>query len=981
MTNIQSLINAGLTLCHIPPGEKKPVYDGWQQNPIKKYDGRSNVGLIHGTKTVAVDIDNYDQAKVCFAAIGIDMESLLDSLPRVFGNPDRAKVIFRLPEDANVQKKNFGWPKKEGKGIANIFELRTGSHQDVIHGSHPDGHTYRVEGDLLDIPMIPDQLLFVWQHWAEAEKEMLAACPWYVAPQEKTKVARQNSTENGSSVIDAFNERFKPFDLLMEQGYQLIKGRLLSPNSSTKIPAVKMMGDGKHFYSWHGSCPFGDMLPHDAFDVFTYYMANGDRASAVKMAAEALGMNKPKAISEAKSQNSGKPNSDPKKSLPVGGQEKTIPAFLLTETGLADRLIHHHGENLKHNFAHSWLLWDGKRWQPGAEKEVQEHTKGIVKGLFDEVLDMTEEAHEAERQAITNESNGQDSKYWRDRAASITLEAKSLRSYAKQMNGFRAIRAAVALANSDPVVSVDPEDFDQADWLLNVDNGTIDLQTGKLAKHSRDNLLTKVLPVEYKEMDTPVWDQFLMDIFNNDQDLIDYIYRALGYSLTGANREQCLFICYGSGSNGKSVFMTAVQNILGSYAIETHPETIMMNGRNNPGQASESTARLAGARFVSVNEIEQGQRFDEAKIKSLTGGDRIIARNLYKSSFEFVMKGKIWMRTNYKPEFRGVDEGITRRMTEIPFTVTIPAEKRDLELPEKLRREYPGILAKMVKGCLEWQRNGLAAPDKVKEATKEYLAQQDFMGAFLDELMPDGYKEIKASEMFQEYERWAAETGRPAMSQTMFGKRLNQKGWATRKSNGNILRIPPNQGELGTVRTVENSFFEHSLDQYSSEFCGDIVTVRDSIPVNPPKGFLISPLITHTTTIPTIPKEEKEKEENKTITGYNTPGIVLENEGTVSKIEMGYVSEIQQAEQNTTGTVQGQLVGTPQSVIFDETELAQAIDFVTQMFNDQRQFELMQICKTVGLGDRWPAVRLIQTKDFTKDNWATRVWQAWTEAA
>jgi P4 family phage/plasmid primase-like protien len=965
MNNIQSLINAGLALCHIPPGEKKPVYDGWQQNPIKKYDGRSNVGLIHGTKTVAVDIDNYDQAKVCFAAIGIDMESLLDSLPRVFGNPDRAKVIFRLPEDANVQKKNFGWPKKEGKGVANIFELRTGSHQDVIHGSHPDGHTYRVEGDLLNIPMIPDQLLFVWQHWPEAEKEMLKACPWYVAPQEKPKVTRPNSTENGASVIDAFNERFNPFDLLIEQGYTLHNGRLLSPNSSTKIPAVKMMSDGKHFYSFHGSCPFGDMLPHDAFDVFTYYMANGDRSSAVKMAAEMLGMNKPK------NQNNGKPNSEPKENALAGDPvEEVAPKFLQTETGLADRLIYHHGKDLKHNFAHSWLLWDGKRWQPGAEKEVQEFAKETVKGLFSEVLELSALAHEYDTKAINAEAEGQNSKSWKELAATITTEAKVLRLYAKSMNKHSAIRAALSLAHSDPAVSVDPEDFDQADWLLNVHNGTIDLQTGKLSKHSRDNLLTKVLPIEYKEMDTPVWDQFLKDIFNNDQDLIDYIYRALGYSLTGSNREQCLFICYGSGCNGKSVFMTAVQNILGSYAIETHPETIMMSGRNNPGQASEGTARLAGARFVSVNEIEQGQRFDEAKIKSLTGGDRIIARNLYKSSFEFFMKGKIWMRTNYKPEFRGVDEGITRRMTEIPFTVTIPAEKKDLNLSEKLRKEYPGILAKMVHGCLEWQKNGLAAPDRVKEATREYLAEQDFMGAFLDEIMPEGLEEIKASDMFSQYERWAAETGRPAMTQTRFGKLLNQKGWSTRKSNGNILRVPPVQGQSGTVGIVENAFSKLSPDLEPSEFKDILGIDGDSSPASSSIAphFLLHK--SYNPSIPTVPKEEKEVYKNSSITGFDSLGRVYNEENTKN-------AESLSVNQKQTGIDAGMVEGQ----LFDDVQFAQAIDFVTQMFNDQRQFELMQICKTVGLGDRWPAVRLIQAKDFTKDNWAIRVWLAHEEAA
>lgn len=285
---IPSLIKAGLKLCHIPAGSKAPIGQDWPNKGVTKWDGRSNVGIIHGlNNTCSVDIDHYPYSKLALAAVGIDLVDLLTAGPRIIGNPDRAKVIFKLPDGHNLKKHTLVWPRRGTLEPVTVLELRCGQHQDVIHGTHPDGHPYQIQGDLTDIPMIPDDLLQVWQNWDAAKGVLLQACPWCVPPKSLTR--QVNTFDKGESVIDKFNATFFALDLLMEQGYTRHGDRLLSPWSNTKIPAIKMFDDGKHFWNWGGG-PFSDGLPHDAFDVFTEFTANGDQRQAVKLAAELLGM-------------------------------------------------------------------------------------------------------------------------------------------------------------------------------------------------------------------------------------------------------------------------------------------------------------------------------------------------------------------------------------------------------------------------------------------------------------------------------------------------------------------------------------------------------------------------------------------------------------------------------------------------------------------------------------------------------------------
>ena len=246
-------------------------------------------------------------------------------------------------------------------------------------------------------------------------------------------------------------------------------------------------------------------------------------------------------------------------------------------------------------------------------------------------------------------------------------------------------------------VSVLPDEFDSDTTLLNTQNGYLDLISGVLHEHNIDKKFTRIANIEYTDkIDAPQWTEFLNQIFDNDQELIRYVQKAVGYSLTGSTREQSMFVLFGAGSNGKSVFLDTISYIMGSYATNMQADTIMVRKAN--GGANTDIARLKGARLVTSSEPNEGVRMDEGLVKQLTGGDKVTARFLYGKEFEFTPEFKLWLATNHKPIIRGTDDGIWRRMNLIPFTIQIPDHKKDKNLKYKLKRESVGILNWIVEG-------------------------------------------------------------------------------------------------------------------------------------------------------------------------------------------------------------------------------------------------------------------------------------------
>lgn len=429
----------------------------------------------------------------------------------------------------------------------------------------------------------------------------------------------------------------------------------------------------------------------------------------------------------------------------------------LTDTGNAERLVRLHGRDLRyvHTWAR-WLAWDGRRFAPDTSGEIHRRAKETVRAAYAESAQLSD-----------------------------ADARKELARWATKSESAARIDAMIGLARAE--VPVAHEALDADPWVLNVPNGTLDLRTGELRPHRRSDLLTKLAPVEYDpSAEAPTWERFLERILP-DAAVRAFVRRATGYSLTADTGEQVLFLLWGSGANGKSTFLETLMAALGDYAMKTPAETLLAR---REGAIPNDVAALRGARLVAAVETEEGRRLAEARLKELTGGDTVSARFMRAEWFTFKPVAKLWVATNHRPRVKGTDEAIWRRIRLIPFTVTVPEPERDPKLPERLRAELPGILAWAVAGCLDWQRDGLRPPDAVLAATSDYRAEQDVLGAFLEDrcvLAPECW--VASAQLFGAYKRWCEETGEHAMTQRVLGLALGERGFTdARKGSGRARR-------------------------------------------------------------------------------------------------------------------------------------------------------------------------------------------------
>jgi P4 family phage/plasmid primase-like protien len=430
--------------------------------------------------------------------------------------------------------------------------------------------------------------------------------------------------------------------------------------------------------------------------------------------------------------------------------KKTKTTFKNTDLGNAERFYHHQGDVFKYNTIFGkWFIWDGKRW-------AEDRTQTIVQMGMKEIRNIYKEAYKEEDEE----------------------KRKAIADHARRSESKSRLEAMISMAQS--FVPILPDSMDQDHWLFNCENGVIDLKTGELQPHKRELMMTKLSNVIYDpKADCPTWKKFLNDIFQDEkgnvkQETIDFLQKAVGYSLTGSSREQCLFFLYGTGRNGKSTFMNVIKEILGDYGKQTNAETFTVKKSE---RVNNDIAALKGARLVAATESEEGARLAESLVKQLTGGEPIQARFLHQEFFEYVPQFKIFFTTNHKPAIKGGDLGIWRRIRLVPFTVTIPDEKLDKDLPDKLRDEMPGILRWIVEGTLLWQREGLSMPDEVIEATNNYRDEMDTLGNFINELCVVSEKaKALSSELYQKYTAWCTENGEYELSKTKFNKKLEERG-------------------------------------------------------------------------------------------------------------------------------------------------------------------------------------------------------------
>jgi putative DNA primase/helicase len=338
-----------------------------------------------------------------------------------------------------------------------------------------------------------------------------------------------------------------------------------------------------------------------------------------------------------------------------------------------------------------------------------------------------------------------------------------------------SIIAMLELAPGRPRMRLTAGHLDVDPWLLNCGNGTIDLKTGILHPHDRAQLLSKCTNTEYDaDASCPLWLDFLAVTFQKDAEVIGLIQRAVGYSLTGLTIEEIILILYGRGGNGKTTFLNLINFILGDYAIASPSDTFMSKKDKSN---SNDLARLAGARFVSTVEPDEGRRINESLIKSVTSRDKIVARFLFKEFFEFTPTHTVWMGVNHKPVIKGTDHGIWRRIKLVPFTHEVPSAERDLNLEVKLKEEAAGILAWAVRGCLDWQRDGLGSAKAIDDATAAYRTEMDTFGKFLEDRCVVGpYKTATYAELYTAFKSWSEESGEKyPMTKTAFGLRLAER--------------------------------------------------------------------------------------------------------------------------------------------------------------------------------------------------------------
>jgi putative DNA primase/helicase len=432
--------------------------------------------------------------------------------------------------------------------------------------------------------------------------------------------------------------------------------------------------------------------------------------------------------------------------------ESTAAQILDSDMANATRLAARHGNNLHYTAARGWFTWDGCRWAPDEKGlTVQSLAKETAKSIFAEI----------------------------ENAADKTAMFR----HARRSQSKASIDAMVWLARSEPGIPAAITDFDADTYAFNLGNGTLNLRTGELQPHRREDLISNKVPIEFDAAaDCELWDAFLWRATDRNEELYKYLRRFVGYLLVGDTSDQSLHFLYGLGANGKSVFCEVLMRLLGDYAMSVSPDLIMLKRH---GGIPNDVARLRGVRAALMNETSQGSRFDEAKLKDLTGGDTLTARFLHAEFFDFTPTHRIVIRGNHKPTINGTDDGIWRRLRLVPFTVAIPPDEQDRDLIRKLEAELPGILNWALRGCLEWQADGLKPPPIITDAVRQYREESDTLGRFLIECCEQRQlAQVKSSTVYKRYQEFAEAAGERWIPSKDFPGEMERRGFTYKRGTG-----------------------------------------------------------------------------------------------------------------------------------------------------------------------------------------------------
>jgi putative DNA primase/helicase len=421
-------------------------------------------------------------------------------------------------------------------------------------------------------------------------------------------------------------------------------------------------------------------------------------------------------------------------------------ALALTDLGNGYAFIADHGDKVRFctklddGRGGGWLYFDGKRWARDYAQVIPGLAKQTIRRLYDLAFETKDGA--LSKHALKSGSNG--------KMFAMLNQAKSVAG-----------------------VPVDPKEFDTDPWLLNVQNGTVDLRSGALLEHSKEDMLTKICNVEYDpKAQCSRWKQFIDEIMDGDKAMALFLQKLMGYAITGDMREDMFFFLWGQGCNGKSVFAETIITILGDYACTAMEETFMVKPA---GKINADLERISDKRLIFTSEINKGSKLDESLIKRWSGRDTISVEQKFQIPYDTKPIGKLLFRTNSKPEIEGQDEGIWRRIKLIPFTVSFK-DREDRQLDEKLKAEASGILNWLLEGCNLWQKEGLELPPPVEEASAEYRSEQDSLNDFFEACFEKGdasyaITKTRAYELYKKYTEVADET---VLSKKKFGIKMGE---------------------------------------------------------------------------------------------------------------------------------------------------------------------------------------------------------------
>lgn len=479
--------------------------------------------------------------------------------------------------------------------------------------------------------------------------------------------------------------------------------------------------------------------------------------------------------------------------LPEYEPDFTDPNYKsLTDMGNAERLIELYGDMIKYNYeSGKWLIYSKKCWIWDNGDNIKEMAKLAARNIYHEAGDTDDEKYRNE-----------------------------LAKHAKQSENNIRIKGMIELAQSAVPILIKQLNRDQ--FLLNVNNGTINLKTGELREHRASDLITFIIPIDYDEnAKSELWESFLNRIFEGNGDLINYIQKSFGYSITGNQDEQALWFFYGSGANGKTTLTGVIRDILGEYAIEIDPLAFAVdkNARTGP---NEAIASLYNKRFAAATEIKTGVTLDVALVKRMTGGEQLRCERKFEHGFNFTPTHKLFLSGNHEPRITDTTNSIWNRLKYVPFNVSIPENERIKGLRYTLSREHgPAILNWLVQGCLKWQSEGLMEPPEVKAAIQTYRDSQDILHDFLQErcLIQPG-ETITVKELYSEYKNWAEnnDIDKP-LSKRVFGDRLREKNLKVHPGTGNVqiwygIRLLTTEEKVNQVNQV-NKNLESSQENYS----------------------------------------------------------------------------------------------------------------------------------------------------------------------